>query len=610
MRHWSNFASKLACMTVAVVGATGLMVGCSTEDAVPDGENDRFPTVRLTEDPDFEAQSVTLAEVQSCLAGSGQAGNITGVTMFGGAIQSGTSTAMPCQPGVAGQCTFSPGDCFMVVSSGNAPSWNTTSSVAVGGACQPDPVFGNLCDKGGATVSVFVPVGTTKITFDYRFFEWDYVPFEDPFAVTLYNPQNQPVASTGSQNSCEFSQKSGSALAIGNQRTVEFNVAAYQGQTVKLEFRASDRNDQVLDAGALVNNLQVVAGAMSCNGVVCGGCANAANCAAVDADADGVNACTDCNDNNPNIKPGKPETCNGQDDNCSGVADEGGVCCVDNDSDGYTGCNGDCDDSNANVKPGVLEVCDGIDNDCNGLIDFIGTQPVCAPPDDDGDGVNQNDDCDDGDGTVYPGAPEICDFKDNDCDGNTDDGTCGVGCVTIANGVNGGVTADASLLGDYPTTPDFNQNAGYTGVSTAGNENFVLMYFSLAPIEAQAGVQTVNVTSASLSLYVPWNPYYNQVAIHGCNTAWNESTVTFANYPISNCDATQVSSFNAGGVGYRSADVSPLVESWLNGTRPNHGMALREPPINSHGYWFKNSSPALQPKLEVCYFLSTVPPGN
>jgi hypothetical protein len=303
--------------------------------------------------------------------------------------------------------------------------------------CEADPVFGTLCDKGGATVSVFVPPGTSKITFDYRFFEWDYVPYEDPFAVTLFNPSNQPVASTGSQNSCEFSNKGGSDLAIGNKRTVEFNVSAYQGQTVKLEFRASDRYDNVLDAGALINNLQVVSGAMSCNGPVCGGCASAAACAAVDADGDGVNSCTDCNDNNPQVKPGASEVCNGQDDNCTGVADEGGVCCVDNDSDGYTGCNGDCNDANAAIKPGAAEVCDGADNDCNGLIDFIGTTPVCAPPDDDGDGVNQNDDCDDSDATVYPGAAEVCDFQDNDCDGVVDEGTCLPTCVTLRDGQNG-----------------------------------------------------------------------------------------------------------------------------------------------------------------------------
>ena len=45
-----------------------------------------------------------------------------------------------------------------------------------------------------------------------------------------------------------------------------------------------------------------------------------------------------------------------------------------------------------------------------------------APVDDDGDGAPAGEDCDDSDAAVYPGAAELCDTLDNDCDGDTDEG--------------------------------------------------------------------------------------------------------------------------------------------------------------------------------------------
>jgi len=114
--------------------------------------------------------------------------------------------------------------------------------------------------------------------------------------------------------------------------------------------------------------------------------------AAVDADGDGFDSFSDCDDADASVHPRAPETCNGVDDNCDGVVDEGcgtlacradsdcaaGASCVrgtctggtaaDADGDGFAG-SSDCDDTNASVYPGASETCNAIDDNCDGVVD-------------------------------------------------------------------------------------------------------------------------------------------------------------------------------------------------------------------------------------------------
>ena len=60
--------------------------------------------------------------------------------------------------------------------------------------------------------------------------------------------------------------------------------------------------------------------------------------------------------------------------------------------------------------------------------------------DSDGDGAAQNADCDDQDPAIRSGAAEVCDLKDNDCDGTGDAGEgliCADGCLNASSGIDG-----------------------------------------------------------------------------------------------------------------------------------------------------------------------------
>ncbi len=94
---------------------------------------------------------------------------------------------------------------------------------------------------------------------------------------------------------------------------------------------------------------------------------------------------------------------------------------VDADGDAFDpgGTPPDCDDADASAYPGATELPDGLDNDCDSTIDE-GTPIV----DDDSDGYTpEGGDCDDTDAATSPGSPERADSADNDCDGTIDEGT-------------------------------------------------------------------------------------------------------------------------------------------------------------------------------------------
>ena len=164
---------------------------------------------------------------------------------------------------------------------------------------------------------------------------------------------------------------------------------------------------------------------------------NVADCVDSDDDGDGDPDLSDCQRLDPSIYHGQSEVCDGVDNNCNGALDEGFLDtdgddvanCVDTDDDNDGDADSDdCNDLNPDIHHGAVEVCNGVDDDCDALIDEgfpdnngNGT-PDCAETDTDGDGDPDSSDCAPLNGAVYHGQAEACNGVDDNCDAQTDEG--------------------------------------------------------------------------------------------------------------------------------------------------------------------------------------------
>lgn len=214
------------------------------------------------------------------------------------------------------------------------------------------------------------------------------------------------------------------------------------------------------------NNVTYPGAPESCDGFDnnCNATDDAATREDLDIDGDLYVACTfnatiieptllgddDCNDTLAFVFPNNTEVCDGYDNDCSesngGLTSETNE--TDSDGDGYIPClpfvdqlasdqfigGGDCNDSDSTINPGatgtdLVDDCDGLDNDCDGEIDEdnvvdadndLFASVYCSTSNDTrANNVEGQADCDDTRNFVFPGATDVCDGFDNDCNNAT-----------------------------------------------------------------------------------------------------------------------------------------------------------------------------------------------
>jgi len=244
-----------------------------------------------------------------------------------------------------------------------------------------------------------------------------------------------------------------------------------------------------------------------------------------------------------------PEVCNGLDDNCNGIVDEGnpgggtacstgkpGIC-----NAGTIQCSGGTLACTENILPSA-EVCDGLDNNCYGSVDEGVKNTYYRDADSDGYGnpsvttqaciapagyVSNSTDCNDNNAAIHPGATEVCNGIDDNCDGQVDG--AGTYCAGLNNGTPAciaGVCTLASCLAGYGNCDNNPANGCEVNLTNNANNCGTCN----APCSLNHGVPSCIAGACIISCNVHYADCNSNPRSDGC-----ETNLTNDNYNCGTC---------------------------------------------------------------------------
>ena len=342
----------------------------------------------------------------------------------------------------------------------------------------------------------------------------------------------------------------------------------------------------------------------------------------------------DCDDTDSAVNPSATEVCDAADvdEDCDGTADDSDSSVdtatmsswyPDSDGDGYgddstaatLACDDpstttayvsdatDCDDADSAIHPAADEICDSADTDedCDGLSDdddpsLLASSATEYFPDADGDGygdpdastfacddpdgsgaswISDDTDCDDADSAINPGATELCDDVDNDCDAST----TGSGSVSYDSGSGTLTDVSSSFSGSSSSVASATLSSGtyyfcddtfYVSMTASSGATVDLVgsgaaVLSGATTDLILDIAGADVTLTDLTLEDGYGSYYGGTI--ACESA---GSITLDTVTIQDGS----SGYYGGGIYSDTCDVTATDSAFLTNSAAAHGGAF------------------------------------